>query len=140
MRKELAKYFGVYQGIKTDAVNHFEPVDSLKQESDLKPLLDEIYAVDPRSGMPKGDIQYFLSKDGNPQVKAFIESQLFAKRQVEPQYDPAHFSDDLLYEFKRQDGESVAHYAKRIDDLRLQAIADYDKYQEELKSTNSDGL
>lgn len=138
MRRDLAKYFGVYQGIKTDAVNYFEPVDSLLQESDLKPLLDEIFAVDSRSGMPKGDIQYFLSKDGNPQVKAFIESQLFAKRQVEPQYDPAQFSDDLLYEFKRQDNETVAQYAKRIDDLRMQAIADYDKFNDELKKQKID--
>lgn len=83
--------------------------------------------------MPKGDIQYFLSKDGNPQVKAFIESQLFAKRESVPQYDPEQYSDDLLYEFSRKDNETVAQYAKRIDDLRLEAAANFDKYKEELE-------
>lgn len=133
MERKLAKYFSFYKGIKTDAENHYEPIDSLLQESDLKPILDEIFAVDPRSGMPKGDIQYFLSKDGNPQVKAFIESQLFAKRESVPQYDPEQYSDDLLYEFSRKDNETVAQYAKRIDDLRLEAAANFDKYKEELE-------
>ena len=56
-----------------------DPAPDIMQTS-LKEVLDEIFAVDPISGFPKGDIQYYLSSEGNPQVKQWLENNLLKPR------------------------------------------------------------
>lgn len=99
------------------------------EENDLKPLLDEIFSVDPITGMPKGDIQYFMSKDGNPQVKAFIENYLIRPRSVASMSDPKQVSDDLIAEMSRRSDESSTEYIERIGSIRDEAIEAFRKSQ-----------
>lgn len=129
MDKSLAKYFGLYKNIKTDFF-YVPPVEeNVESVDDLKPLLDEIFSCDPVTGMPRGDIAYFLSKDGNPQVKAFIESVLFAQRSDIGMNDPSKIDDDLIVEYSRKDNESVADYAKRLSQFRDTATEQIKKYE-----------
>ena len=59
MKKTLAKKFAQCEYIDTTLQVVIEPPRFEYQESQLKQVLDEIFAVDPVSGFPKGDIQYF---------------------------------------------------------------------------------
>ena len=51
--------------------------DVEKNISPTDVLIKEIYAPDPRTGLPTGDIGYFVSDKGNPEIKQFILEQLF---------------------------------------------------------------
>lgn len=136
MKRSLAQYFGQYSEIVADGhdVPHLPEYDNIIPESELKPILDEIFSVDPITGNPRGDIAYFLSKDGNPQVKAFIESALFSQRSDDSLRDPENFSDDLIVEYSRKDNESVKDYASRLASYRDEAIKAYDKAKFEIEN------
>lgn len=129
MRRDLYKYFPQYLDLISEPVPQPfpEPEPDPEIVDPLKEVLDEIFAVDPVTGNPKGDIQYFLSKDGNPQVKAWLESHLLQPRVVSSGSDPAKVSDDLIAEFSRQSGESVEDYAARLEKIRDDATTEYNK-------------
>ena len=137
MDRKLAKYFGQFKQIVADGVDAvIEPSPDLVVESDLKQIFDEIFSVDPISGNPRGDIAYFLSKDANPQVKAFIESALFTQRSEDYMFDSDKFNDDLIVEYSRKDNESVKDYASRLASYRDEAVKSYEKYKFELDNPN----
>lgn len=127
MDKDLALDFAQYAGLCKD-VDWDEPEpENLLLTSELKEVLDEIFSVDPVTGNPRGDIQYFLSKDGNPQVKAWLESNLLAPRRSDTGYNSKQFDDDIIAEFARNDGESVKDYSARLASLRDEALKNYEE-------------
>lgn len=131
MDRDLGLKFAQYSGLFRD-VDYEEPEPSPEHEnvlltSQLKEVLDEIFSVDPETGNPRGDIQYFLSNDANPQVKAWLESNLFAVRRGDTGYDSKQFDDDLIAEFGRNDGESIKDYSARLASLRDEAIKNYEE-------------
>lgn len=129
MDRDLGLDFAQYAGLCRD-VDYDEPVPELENvvmTSQLKEVLDEIFSVDPETGNPRGDIQYFLSKDGNPQVKAWLESNLLAPRRSDTGYNSKQFDDDLIAEFGRNDGESIKDYSARLASLRDEAMKNYEE-------------
>lgn len=138
MNRKLAQGFGQYAEIVADGHDapHLPEFDDIIPESELKPILDEIFSVDPITGNPRGDIAYFLSKDANPQVKAFIESALFSQRVDESLRDPEKYSDDLILEYSRNDNESVKDYASRLASYRDEAVKAYEKAKFEIENPN----
>lgn len=115
MDKKLWKLFAVYQGIQLQDNNGSEPDPDYKpSESNLDDIIREIFCVDPISGFPKGDIQYYLSKDGNPDVKRWIENNLLTPRVVSGQSTPEGVTDDMIAEMSRQRDESVEEYSSRL--------------------------
>ena len=75
MDRKLAKRFPQYKYLNLDEEKMsyvMNQIEDVKHDSELDAVLKEIFSVDEVSGFPKGDIQYFLSKDGNPQVKAWL--------------------------------------------------------------------
>lgn len=114
MKKELAKYLAIAQGL--DLSYHpgptpVSPVDGV-QKNDLDNILSEIFAPDPFTGAPKGDISYYLSPDGNPMVKQWLETNLLAPRGV-TSYN-GQYDDDTIAEYSRNPDESVDAYRARI--------------------------
>lgn len=123
MKKCLAKKFAQCEHMDTTIVVVHEEPKFEYDDSQLKQVLDEIFAVDPVSGFPKGDIQYFLSKDGNPQVKAWLESNLLQPRAVSRGTSVEGVTDDMIAEFSRKPGETNASYAARLASIRDEALA-----------------
>ena len=118
MDKKLWKLFAVYQGIQQQDNNGSSPDPEYKpSESNLDDIIREIFSVDPISGFPKGDIQYYLSKDGNPDVKRWIENNLLTPRVVSGQSTPEGVTDDMIAEMSRQSGESVEDYSSRLQSI-----------------------
>lgn len=128
MDKRLWKLFAVFQGIEQHESNGSEPDPEYKpSESNLDDIIREIFSVDPVSGLPKGDIQYYLSKDGNPDVKRWIENNLLTPRVVSGQSTPEGVTDDMIAEMSRQRGESVEDYSSRLQSI-------YDECQQSIEA------
>lgn len=115
MDKRLWKLFAVYQGIEEQDSNGSAPDPEYKpSDSNLDEIIREIFCVDPISGFPKGDIQYYLSKDGNPDVKRWIENNLLTPRVSSGKSTPEGVTDDMIAEMSRQPGESLVDYSSRL--------------------------
>ena len=80
----------------------------LKQDA----LLSSIYSRDPESGLPTGDYTAFLGANTSPEVKAYIQNQLLTSHDLESGL-PAE-SEDELFDYIRQKGESLEDYFARI--------------------------
>lgn len=78
-------------------------------------LLSVIYAVDERTGLPSGDLQYFVSDKANPTVKQFILDNLMcdisSARNIK---NPSGLTDDALLELSRGSNETIDDYVLRL--------------------------
>lgn len=93
-----------------------EVIDAEKRVSPTDAILQEIYAPDPRTGLPTGDIGYFVSDKANPEIKQFILEQLFmdVSASANPTA-PKGLSDDDILLLSRQTGESNQDYMNRLN-------------------------
>lgn len=131
MDKSLAFKFSQFSGLCPDTLsNPLEEKEPELMNDELQMVLNEIFAVDPITGVPKGDIAYYLFSDGNPQVKDWIMNNLLQPRAVESGSSIEGLTDDLIAEFGRQSGEDFESYSARLANIRAEA----DKNIEELKS------
>lgn len=128
MDRKLACLFAVYGNLDLSYNGREQHVDPVPQpdNSELKQVLDEIFSVDPVSGFPKGDIQYYLSADGNPMVKQWLETHLLKPRQSSGQ-SMQGLTDDMIVEFSRADGESIEDYQARLTSLYDSAKAEFER-------------
>ena len=127
MDKRNAYKLSIFSGLCPDTTNNKEPDPKFEfVESGLKQVLDEIFSVDEVSGFPKGDIQYYLSKNGNPQVKQWLENNLLAPRRSVSS-NPEGVTDDLIVEMSRKSDESVSAYQSRLMDIYDSAKAEYER-------------
>lgn len=109
--------------------------DYVITDSEMDRIFKEIFSVDEKSGLPKGDLAYFLSPDGNPQVKAWLENNLLKPRAVSTGTTLEGVTDDMLAEFARGSNESPEDYATRLKGIYDKSVADIEKFKvEQLKS------
>lgn len=130
MRKDRCYCYAIYKSL--DDVGQNFP-DSPLPEFDDTPLglmLKEIFQVDPVSGLPRGDIQYYLSSDGNPQIKQWLENNLLKPRMISTGSSLEGVTDDMIAEFSRKRGESV-------DSYRLRLMSFYDDAKKQMLDFNS---
>ena len=130
MKKELAKYLSAFQGIDFTYSNKPVDPDYELDQSQLKKILDEIFCVDPDSGFPRGDIYYYMSTNGNPQVKQWLENNLLKPRMKNTGSSLKDVSDDLIVEMSRQQGESIDDYSSRLMSIYDAAKVESDKPQD----------
>ena len=128
MDRNLASCFAIYENLDLSYNGREQHIDPVPQpdNSELKQVLDEIFSVDPVTGFPKGDIQYYLSSDGNPMVKQWLETHLLKPRQTSGQ-SLQGLTDDMIVEFSRVKGESIEDYQARLTSLYDSAKADYER-------------
>ena len=88
--------------------NIFTPVHSIVGEcidvqakndvpQKLKQLVDIIYSVNPKLGYPQGDLAIWLSDNANPEIKEFIQKNLYMNPDVS---SPIEMSTDLQNQLK----------------------------------------
>lgn len=118
----------LYKGISilSDIINprpEFEPEPKPELvQSDLDSVLNEIFSVDENTGLPKGDLQYYLSKDGNPAVKEWLELNLLQPRAKSNGSSIEGVTDDLIAEMTRSSDETFEDYASRLAAIRDEVI------------------
>lgn len=88
-----------------------EPRQADNLEKDAM-LLDEIYTTNPRTRLPGGDLQYFMSKDTNPEIRDYIQKQLLTPVTQKPV--ASQLSDDDMAALTRNHGESRSAYLLRM--------------------------
>lgn len=110
--------------INPDILNDVEQTECEVAQTPKDSLLSIIYATDERTGLPTGDIQYFVSDRASDDVKNFILQNLMID--VSPAKNvanPSGLSDDALLELSRGSRETVQEYAmrlgKQIDDFKF---------------------
>ena len=126
MNKDLYSKFACYAGISSSLPIEENEPEYVPDNSELMNIINEIFSVDERTGQPLGDLSYFLSPNGNPTVKAWLENNLLKPRFGEKAHDE-NITDDMLVEFSRGADESVDSYAARMADIRQQAIDEFNK-------------
>lgn len=134
MKKSLAKYFAVYQHLDLTAQSVEKLYVEALDDSQLKRVLDEIFSVDDISGLPRGDIQYWMSSEGNSQVKQWLENNLLKPRAKQSGTSIEGVTDDMIVEMSRKADESVSDYALRLRGIYDSAFAEYQSSLESLKS------
>ena len=120
MNKSEYIKFSMYEGLDNDPCIIPDPVP-VKSESDLDRILDTIFDVDPVSGLPFTDIQYYLSPNGNPEVRDWLSNNLLKPRSDASGKSLDGVSDDLIHEFSRGVNESIDDYRERIFNIRKEA-------------------
>lgn len=121
MNKKDYKLFSQYKGLDNDPCVIPDPAP-VKSDSDFDRILNTIFAVDPRSGFPMTDLVYYLSPNGDPQVREWLVNNLLQPRATASGKPLADVTDDMIHEFSRKPDESLDDYAGRISSIRQEAI------------------
>lgn len=93
----------------------------IRSESDLQRVLDSIFTVDEKSGLPRTDVQYYLSPNGNPEVREWLINNLMKPRADKMRNTIEGVTDDMQYEFSRHADEDLDSYRERIYNLGVEA-------------------
>lgn len=132
MKRSLAKFFACFQGIDVNLKSPAKVIKESIDDSELGKVLREIFSVDPETGQPRGDIQYWLSSEGNPQIKQWLENNLLKPRAKQSGTSIEGVTDDLIVEMSRKADESPDAYASRLASLYESAKAEYENSLQQL--------
>lgn len=130
MNRDTAALFSFYKGLDLEHYDVLVEPEFDESADSLKEILDEIFSVDPKSGFPNGDLAYWLSPEGNPNVKTWLENNLLRPR-VSSNRTMEGVTDDMIEEFSRRPDESVSEYSIRLNDLYTSAKENYLKLTKE---------
>ena len=136
MIKEISN-MSMYQGCDPIFISPVTDPEYVPVEDDMQRILREIYSVDEFTGVPQGDLAYYLSPDGNPQVKEWLINNLLQPRAIAQGSSVEGVTDDMLAEFAKGRDESPSQYRERLISIYEQATADIEKFKTE--NLNKDG-
>lgn len=85
-------------------------------------LFSQIYAVNPLTNLPQGDIAVFMNANTSPQVRDFIVNELMKPDGSEKATSFDGLSDDELYSLSRQHGEDIQAYKLRMFNVIRQGV------------------
>lgn len=81
-------------------------------ESNDNPLLDIVYSVDEKTGLPVGDLSFYMSNKTSPEVRQFIIDNLM---QPCSHVNGIELSEeDALFDMVRERGETQESYLARM--------------------------
>lgn len=129
------KNMSMYLGCDPIYVSPVVDPEYVPIEDDMQRVLREIYTVDEVTGVPQGDLVYYLSPNGNPQVKEWLVNNLLKPRAAAQGSSVEGVTDDMLAEFAKGRDESPTQYRDRLNSIYQQATADIEKF----KNSNLDG-
>ena len=65
MKRDISN-MSMYEGCDPIYISPVVDPEYVEFDDDMQRILREIYSVDENTGVPKGDLAYYLSPDGNP--------------------------------------------------------------------------
>ena len=132
MKKSLFKYMGCMMAMD-DVPRRVPDPEFQFSQTDVDRILNDIFSVDERTGLPKGDIAYYLSPDGNPAVKDWLVNNLLQPRVVGSS-SIKDVSDDTIEEFARRADETIFDYRERIYNIGVAAREEAERLANEPKT------
>ena len=130
MKRDISN-MSMFEGCDPIYVTPVVDPDYVPVEDDMQRILREIYSVDENTGLPQGDLAFYLSPDGNPQVKDWLVNNLLKPRAIAQGFSVEGVTDDMLAEYAKGRDESVDAYRQRLSDIHAQAQADIEKFKAE---------
>ena len=109
--------------------NPVEVPDYIAPDDELDRVFNEIFSVDPVTGAPRGDVAYYLSSDGNPQIKDWLMNNLL--KPTSARRGNPDVSDDMIEEFSKHSDESSLGYISRIRGILDDCKAYFDKQKDD---------
>lgn len=125
-------------------------------KSSVESVLDIIYSTDPMTGLPSGALGHYFSDNASPELRKFIEEELFGKELPETavmfgtsdvREELRSLDDDFLIETLHKPSETSEEYADRMKSYinKIKSNADkqkiakqiYDKYHKDNGSSKS---
>lgn len=101
-----------------EVVEREKPFDSSMEKS----LFEQIFSVNPVTGLPQGDLAIYMSEKTSPEVKRFIEMNLHQPYDVDGDTSGRQgLTDDDVVAYMREMGESTHAYARRMFDEVMKA-------------------
>lgn len=116
--------FGIYKGLEN--ISYVSPKVEPVIESDVRAkdddILDIIFSIDPRTGLPCGSISQFLSDKTNPQVREYIAQNVlvdlpdnaFSAPELAASKVTREVGDDFLIYCLRRGDETIEDYESRV--------------------------
>lgn len=130
MDKSLYFRMSMFRHLQSnECFENYDIPEYVASDSDVDRIIREIFSVDERTGLPQGDLAYYLSPDGNPLVKQWLENNLLMPRSVNGE-NLSDLSDDMIAEFSRGSNESVSDYQLRLMGYYDSAVAEQKKLLE----------
>ena len=120
----------MFAGCEPVAHNGVVDPEYITTDSDMDRILKEIYSVDENSGLPIGDLAYYLSPNGNPQVKSWLENNLLKPRAAALGSSVEGVTDDMIAEFAKGSNESAEDYTARLKKLYDDTTAEIQKFKD----------
>ena len=130
MKRDISN-MSMFEGCDPIYINPVVDPEYVPVEDDMQRILREIYSVDEKTGLPQGDLAYYLSPDGNPQVKDWLVNNLLKPRAISQGSSVEGVTDDMLAEYAKGRDESADAYRQRLIDIHAKAQADIEKFKAE---------
>lgn len=130
MKRDISN-MSMYEGCDPIYVSPVVDPEYVPVDDDMQRILKEIFSVDETTGVPKGDLAYYLSPDGNPQIKQWLVSNLLQPRAIVQGSSVEGVTDDMLAEYAKGRDESVEKYRDRLISIYQKATEDIEKFKSE---------
>lgn len=92
-----------------------EPVEF--QNSAFDEIVRIVYQPDERTGLPTGDLTYFVSDSVNPEIKQFILNNIMLDTSSAANVPiPKGMDEGLAFDLMRQPNEELNSYRNRLND------------------------
>lgn len=120
MKRERKYNFGEKEIPKVSTIDLSNLPEFAPVENNENPLLDIVYSVDEKTGLPVGDLSFYMSNKTSPEVRQFIIDNLM---QPCTHVNGIELSEeDALFDMIRERGESqeayLARMKKYVEDLK----------------------
>lgn len=112
------------EGSKDLVFLYYDPKEPTPPDTENRELFDIIFAVNPLTKLPDGDIAVFMNQNTSPEVRQFIQQNL--QTEVPDNLLAPTVSDsdlekfggaDGFENFRRRNGESIENYRDRVIDF-----------------------
>lgn len=133
MRRDISN-MSMFQGCDNVDNNFVIDPEYVPTDSEFDRILKEIYSVDDSTGLPKGDLVYYLSPDGNPQVKAWLENNLLKPRAAKLGSSVEGVTDDMLAEYMKGSDESSNAYVERLRGIYESTSKEIQEYKSKINA------
>lgn len=121
MKKEMYDYLGIEVPSSID-LDSLKPDDVESSDSSLA-VLNAIYALDPVTRLPTGDIMCYLASTTPVEVKQYILDNIMIDTSSHKLPTlPDGLDEDTAFALERKNGESLDVYRSRINDYMYEQV------------------
>lgn len=137
MNRNLQYCYGHAQRQESILLHAVQPKISDEEPMKQNPMdsfLRLVYARNPRTKLPDGDLTYMVSDKANPEVKQWILDNLMmdTSKAATPSLTKG-IDDDSILQLVRQPYEDRESYANRVNAFMRENVAMYERLSETLR-------